>query len=361
MKTIQIVTQMEGGGAQRVAMLLQEGLLQKEEDCEVWFLYKKRATYDNQPNILTILDRPPNGIKDYFYIIKQLFHLIRKRKPIKIISHTHYANILTLPIAALLGVKKRIAVQHNPVETYPKAAKKMDKLIGSLGIYTKNVVVSKAVNESLNNYPKRYKNRLVQIFNGVKVKEPTLSGDVVKSQLGIEKENPVIINVGRLAEQKNQKYLIDLIAEMEGVHLLIVGDGELREDLQGYCNILDCKNRVHFLGEISPDEISNFLNASNVFVFPSVFEAMGLALVEAMSMGLPVIANDLPATREVLAVKEGEKDNGIIISVTEFERFISQIKEIILDKELAATLGNNAKERAKLYSVENMTDQYQKL
>ncbi|SMD72728.1 Putative glycosyltransferase EpsF [Bacillus mobilis] len=361
MKTIQIVTQMEGGGAQRVAMLLQEGLLQKGEECEVWFLYKKRATYENHTNVLTILDRPPEGIKDYFYIIKQLFRLIRKRKPIKIISHTHYANILTLPIAALLGVKKRIAVQHNPVETYPKVAKKMDKLIGNLGVYTKNVVVSKSVNESLNSYPKNYKDRLVQIFNGVKVKEPTLGSDEIKSQLGIEKETPVIINVGRLAEQKNQKYLIDLIAKMDGVHLLIVGDGELKEELQEYCNVLDCKNRVHFLGEVPPDEISNFLNASNVFVFPSVFEAMGLALVEAMSIGLPVIANDLPATREVLAVKEGEKANGIIISVAEFEKCISQIKEILEDKELAVTLGNNAKERAKLYSVENMTDQYQKL
>ncbi|MEH7613928.1 glycosyltransferase, partial [Gottfriedia acidiceleris] len=208
MKIMQIVTQMEGGGAQRVAVNLNNEMNKMGLNSNLCFLYLKRPTYSHVPNTSVLME---NKITSIFGFIKLLFKLIKfiiSFKPDVLVTHTHYSNVLVQPIAWILGVRRRIAVQHNPVETYPRVAIILDRLLGNFNIYTKNVVVSKTVLDSYEKYSKRYKDKLVLIYNGIEIEEKNEKSNN-KYDFNFSNDEPIILNVGRLSLQKNQKIIIE--------------------------------------------------------------------------------------------------------------------------------------------------------
>lgn len=354
MKIVQVVTQMESGGAQRVAILLNEALRNQGYDAEVWFLYLKRPTYTDFPGVRVLLQHKPSAL-DYFKIVNKLQHWLRSHQPDVFITHTHYANIIGQFVAKLSGVTKRLAVQHNPVQTYPKVAKWADWLLGSTAFYSANIAVSQVVVDSVINYPKAYKKILTKIYNGIPNLERQNSNQQIRTQWKLPENAPLLVNVGRLARQKNQTTLIEALLHLPDAHLLLIGEGELRDDLQNQVAQLKLKDRVHFLGELKSEDVLKLLSASNIFVFPSLYEAMPMALVEAMGLGLPIVAGDIPAMREVLG------DAGIIVPSENAKEIARGIQQILNSSELAHRISNSSLERARLFSIEKMVESYEKL
>lgn len=354
MKIVQVVTQMESGGAQRVAMLLHEAFLNQGYDAEVWFLYLKRPTYKNFPGVKVLLAHNPLGL-DYFKILSDLQSWLRAHQPDVFITHTHYANVIGQIIARLCSIPRRIAVQHNPVQTYPKIAKWADWILGSTAFYSTNIAVSQVVVDSVINYPEVYRKTLIKIYNGIPLLECQNSRLQVRSQLGLLENTPLLVNVGRLARQKNQATLIEAILHLPEAHLLLVGEGELRDELQKKITKLGLDKQVHFLGELKHEDVLILLSASDVFVFPSLYEAMPMALVEAMGLGLPVVAGDIPAMREVLG------DAGIIVPSNSAEEIASAVQQVLNSSKLANSMSNCSLERAKIFSIEKMVESYEQI
>jgi glycosyltransferase involved in cell wall biosynthesis len=359
MKIVNIVTQMEAAGAQQVAVNIANLLQRKGYEAEVWFLYMKRPSYEGYKGVRVILNRKPSSILDYLLIFWGLIKLFRQCKPEVVITHTYYSNIMGQIAARLFGVRARLAVQHNPVYTYPKAARFLDNLIGNLGFYKRNIIVSKAVLNSLDSYSGIYKKWLRMIYYGIPMLKAVPNKENARRQFGLPVEGPLIVNVGRLAAQKNQYMLLKLLKRLPHLQLAIAGEGELRSVLEDEARALGVLDRVFLLGEIPPEEIGNFLSAGDVFVFPSVYEATGLAMVEAMQIGLPVIASDIPGIREVL---EEEKEEGalagILVHPEDEQGFCRAVENILEHSDLAYSLINRGKARAKLYCVEQMADNY---
>lgn len=358
MKYVQVVTQMEGGGAQRVAVMLSEELIKRGHDSELWFLYNKRSLYKALPYVRVLLDYPPKNLVDYVKIILKIITMLIKTKPDTVITHTYYSNILIQPIAFLLSVPRRIAVQHSPMETYPAKARYLDRCLGSSKLYLTNIAVSDTVISSMSGYPEKYLKKVKRIYNGVKKHSPISDGLGLKlyNLYDIPKGSSLMVNVGRLAQEKNQKLLIQILVNLPAVHLILIGDGEDKAFLQELAIKLGCINRVHFTGEIDPEKVQEVLSICQVFAFPSLYEAMGLALVEAMNQGLPIVASDIPAVREVLGTEDLA---GLIVSNANIHEFTSAIKKLLTDREFAEKLGQKAKERAKIFDIKDMTDAYE--
>jgi glycosyltransferase involved in cell wall biosynthesis len=354
MKVVQIVTQMESGGAQRVAMLLHEALVNQGYDAQVWFLYLKRPTYKNFPGVKILLEHNPSGL-DYLEIIKNLQSWLRSHQPHVLITHTHYANVIGQFIGKLCGIPRRIAVQHNPIQTYPKIARWADWILGTNAFYSANVAVSQVVIDSVINYPEFYKKILTKIYNGIPLLERQNSRQQVRTQLGLSENTPLLVNVGRLAHQKNQATLIAAIIHLPEAHLLLIGEGELRDDLQKKVAELGLEKQVHLLGELKSEDVLRLLSASDVFVFPSLYEAMPMALVEAMGLGLPVVAGDIPAMREVLG------DAGIIVPSDNAEEIANAVQQVLNSSELAVSMSSRSLERARVFSIEKMVASYEQI
>ena len=138
------------------------------------------------------------------------------------------------------------------------------------------------------------------IPNGIDVKKFRFNNEVrnqIRKDLGIE-DKLVIGNVGRLCYQKNQEYLLEAFAKLQAQRLdsvlLLVGEGELKADLQRQVERLGIADNVIFYGVT--DKVQNLLWAMDMFVFPSRFEGLGIVVVEAQAAGLPVIcSNGVPS------------------------------------------------------------------
>ncbi len=353
MKIVQLVTQAEAGGAQRVAYLLAQEFERRGHESKLWFLYRKRAAYDGLPMVRSLWPERP-GPLDQFRIAGRLVSELRREQPDIVITHTHYANVMGQCAARLCGIPKRIAVHHNPLETYPKVARLADFLLCATGGYTNIVAVSDAVIRSLDRYPGRFRRTLQRIYNGVPPSpHPACAADL-RSRWDLPTGVPLLLNIGRLARQKNQQVLLGALARMPQAHLALAGDGELRGSLSQQAEELRVRNRVHFLGELDSAEIPLLLAAADIFVFPSLYEAMPLALVEAMRAGIPIVASDIPAHREILA------DGGMLTQPGPAE-FALAAGALIENFEERARLSAIARSRAALFTVEEMAYGYERL
>ena len=108
------------------------------------------------------------------------------------------------------------------------------------------------------------------------------------------------------------------------------------------------------MGELAPEEVRGVMYACDLFMFPSLFEAMPMALLEAMSAGMPIIASDIPANRELL------QDCGILLP-PDPEQFAGAAARLFAQRPEAAALGEKAARRARQFTVDAMADGYESL
>ena len=157
---------------------------------------------------------------------------------------------------------------------------------------------------------------------------------------GIPKDAVVFLNVGRLDPQKGQAYLLRafhcILPQAPTAYLVILGDGLLRSALRQLASELGIADRVRFPG-IRTD-VGAFFEMADVFVFPSVFEGLGLALVEAMAKGLPCIASRLPALTEVIA----DSSTGMLVRAGTVEELAGAMLGLYGDGARRAVLGRHA-------------------
>jgi glycosyltransferase involved in cell wall biosynthesis len=112
---------------------------------------------------------------------------------------------------------------------------------------------------------------------------------------------------------------------------------------------------VQFAGELDRDDGLGIVAAADVFVFPSLFEGLPLALAEAMSLGVPIAASDVPANRELLG------DTGILVPAGDAATMAAAVQSILSDASLRERLSTTERRRAESFSVAAMADSYERL
>jgi glycosyltransferase involved in cell wall biosynthesis len=354
MRIIQVVTQLEAGGAQRAAVLLSDGLSARGHTVETWFFYRKRDAFRGATNLrLMFEDRP--AVLATLQLPFRLTSRLREFGADAVIAHTHYANVIALPAAAAAGVPVRIAVQQNPVDSYPFLARHLDRILGRGKTYSDIVSVSHSVADSASRYATAYRAKMTVIHNAVSSPEGLRGDRAELARFGIPPAVPFLVNVGRLHYQKNQATLIRALTNVPAAHLVMIGEGELRGELVGLAAKLRLRERVHFMGELPWDDAIRISRHACAFVFPSLFEGMSLALVEAMSLGLPIVGSDIPSIREAIA------DGGLLTPPTDVQGLASSINRVVDDEALAARMRTRSLERAQMFSLAGMTDAYESL
>jgi glycosyltransferase involved in cell wall biosynthesis len=145
--------------------------------------------------------------------------------------------------------------------------------------------------------------RIVVIPRGVVPEEWGHADDAgrVRQELGWAGRYPVVLNVGRLVPQKGQQYLVRAMAAVveRFPHALavVVGAGRLRGLLEALIRELRLEDHVRLMGQRV--DVARLLQAADIFAFPSLFEGLGNALLEAMASGRPCVCSDIPPLREV--------------------------------------------------------------
>lgn len=162
----------------------------------------------------------------------------------------------------------------------------------------------------------------------------------VRGSVGIPPGVPVAGVIARLTEQKGHVYLLEALAQtaaLERVHLIVAGEGNLDDSLRKRSQSLGISSRVHFVGVRR--DIGNLLNAIDVFVLPSVWEGLPLALVSAMAAGVPVVATAVAGVPEV--VKHGR--TGLLVPPGDAAELGRAVARLISDPALGRRLADAAR------------------
>src|SRR5262245_36971611 len=191
-------------------------------------------------------------------------------------------------------------------------------------------------------------------------------GDVRMSSgvvLGLREELPVIGTVCRLVEpKKGLRVLLEAMEHLEReaakpvCQLLIVGEGPAKEALQSLSERLGIAARVIFSGRRR--DIPQLLSLMDIFVLPSLYEGFGIAILEAMAAGKPVVATAVGGIPEF--VVSGE--NGFLVPPGDSVGLAAAIRHLLAKPERAKAMGYNGQEHVrKHYSIESVVRQHEQL
>ncbi len=148
----------------------------------------------------------------------------------------------------------------------------------------------------------------------------------------------VLISTGRLIERKGYQYLIKAMHGLGNVELRLIGEGNLKNNLEGLA--ASCNVKVNFLGKVSHHCLPEYLRNADIFVLPSLNEGMSNAILEAMACGLPIITTDTGGSKELI------KDNGFIVKKADINELKQAIKLFIQNPELVVQMGKASRRLA---------------
>lgn len=185
--------------------------------------------------------------------------------------------------------------------------------------------------------------RIQVIYSGIDFEEFWKSSHTSSIEMPTLPEAPIIGMVGRLQPVKGHTYaiaaMLSILEQHPNAKLVLVGDGPLLEELQQQVRELNIEHSVMFLGYQDPSKIASLLKRFTVFLMPSLSEGLGLSLIEAMSVGTPVIATEVGGMLDV--VQDG---TGFLVPPQDPTAIALQVNWILDNPEEARDLGERGKE-----------------
>lgn len=287
-------------------------------------------------------------------MIPRLRRVIREFEPH--IVHTHsYVLRYSLPASLGMRVTAMVHTVHNLAlkETDP-AGRLLHRLV--FGRRVAAVAVGERVRQS---YLEHYGGEpAATIRNGVDTaafRQPE-ARQKWRGGHGFKDSDLLVASVGRLDPQKNPLGMIDAFAVAFGAdergHLLLAGDGGLREACRHRAGELGIAGRVHLMGVQT--ETADILAAADIFALASDWEGTPLAVMEAMAAGLPVAATAVGGVPELVA--DGE--TGLLSAPGDIRALSSSLARLASEPDLRQAMGSAAAARAQAFGVESMVSQY---
>jgi glycosyltransferase involved in cell wall biosynthesis len=291
--------------------------------------------------------RRPVSLTDDLVALYKLWRFFRRWKPD--IVHTHMAKAGALGrIAALLaGVPVRVHSFHGNVfrgyfgTVGSWATRTVERMLGHVttGIIT---VTPGQQHEIVGDLRIVSEHRTRLIPYGCDT-GGTVSPDVRESwrrELGIEPGTFVVVSVGRLTFIKNHALLLDALARCQmPMMLVIVGDGELRAELETQARALGITHRVIFAGRI--EDVTVAYQIADVVTLTSRNEGAPIAIMEAMGWGLPVVATRVGGVPDLV-----DKSSGILVDEGDSDALAAALDGLAQDRERARRMGAAARARA---------------
>jgi glycosyltransferase involved in cell wall biosynthesis len=273
-------------------------------------------------------------------IIYRVRSLLKNLKPDILHTHLYHPNYYGRLAAWGLGLKGVVAAIHNSYTTVKFHRRVWNFL---LGLGTDRILVSSPqVWQDVHRYDAAPSAKLQIIPYGIRLDEldPGLSPGEAKARLGVS--GFCLGVVGRLEEQKGHRFLLEalpvLSREINGLTVLLVGDGRLRDNLQRQAQELGVAHMVHFLG--TRRDLPRLFRAMDVFVQPSLWEGLPLALLMAMGAGLPVIATRVSGVIEVIT----DGANGKLAPPGDSQALTSAILNLARQPLLSRKMGDAARQ-----------------
>ncbi len=362
-KVLQLITELDVGGAERALLSLVKKLSSGKYDVMVAYLKGEGRLAEHFRDAgIKVFDLKMRNRMALGAVIR-LYRLLKREKVRVLHTHLIQADICGFLAGKMAGVPVIISTKHNPDEF----RKRRSIPVWLDGIFANRsdriIAVSNAVRDFLIKWERISEDKFTVIHNGIDMedfnfREFTSATDITakKEELGIDSSSQVVGTVRRLDEQKGHKFFLEAIPEIlkkvHGVKFLIVGDGPLQNKLEKLSEKLKISENVIFTG-IRRD-IPEILAIMDVFVLPSIFEGFGIVLLEAMAMKKAIVASRIGGIPEI--VDDGL--TGILIEPANPSEIANSIITLLKNPEKAKQMGDaGSKKVEKIFTADVMAKQ----
>lgn len=362
LKIVYIIDSLGAGGAERLLHDLTKHINKNRFDVSVISIFNKNDLAnkfrDYKINLIYLK-------YNFFYnplIIFRIEKILKSIKPDIVHTNLLYSDLYGRLAALLAKAPVIMSTCHNnePWRTSRKINKyylfrKLDNYLSTKT--TKIIAVSNEVNKCLIKQGINYL-KILTIYNGIETKffEKALPSNLYN------KKNPneiILGSVGRLDRQKGYDYLIRsisiVIKKISAVKLFIVGDGPERQNLQKLVKGLKLRQHIIFLGK--RNDVAKILKMIDIFVFTPIYEGFGIALLEAMAAGKPIVVSKTGGIIEVIK----ENKNGLLVKPKDSNEIAGKLLYLIQHKSFWNIMQKNNQNDVKKFDIHNTVNRYEKL
>jgi glycosyltransferase involved in cell wall biosynthesis len=355
-RVLLVQTQAENAGAQEITRLLGTGLRASGYEVFNLFFFRKSESFEEPPNTIYCATSRPSTPLALLRMLWAFGRHLGTVKPDVVLTFQHFGNVIGGAVTRLVSRAPVIANQVSSAMSMSWPVRAADIVMGSLGFFKFITLNSQHMQREYTRYPALYRSRMKHVAHGFDSKSLDLPKRIARQRFELPLDHVLLGCAARLHPHKRLDAAIQLLANEPCWHLALAGQGADEERLRLLADELKVADRLHFVGEISPQKMAGFLACLDVFVFPSQAETFGLAAVEAASAGIPSVVNDLEVLREVLSV-DG-KPAAIFVDATDNAKLSSAVSRVLTDDALRDELRRNARGLRSRYSVETMVEEY---
>lgn len=358
-RLLYLIDRLEVGGAERLLEMACRHLPRERFDIRVDSLFSGGQMAERLRRLgIPVEILCAKNLWDVFGFFR-LYKRLRDWKPHILHTHLFPANTFGRAAGRLAGVPVIIGAEHNLYREKPFHQRLADRILSRISdrIHAVSFAVANFTSAQeripISRFSVLYNFAELAVFNEARARR-----EENRKLLGILPREKALVAVGSLSRQKDHQFLLEvmkeLVGRMEGLQLLIVGQGPLRKALGERIGHLGLEGQVSLLGV--REDVPEILSACDIFVFPSVWEGFGIALLEAMAAGLPVVASRLDGIPEI--VREGE---GILLPAGDREAWVSAILDLLQNSEKSRALAAAGQRRSADFSVESGVRRWQNL
>ncbi len=350
MKILQVIPYFCFGGAETMCENLTYAQLKLGHAVTVVSLYGERTPISlrmEQAGVhILYLDKKP-GLD--VSMVPKLCKIMKQEKPD--VVHTHL-DVIKYAVAAakLAGVKACVHTVHNVAgkEAEGKIQKGINGTYFRLG-WSVPVALSPEVQTSIAAFYGRDAHDIPMAYNGIDLSRCRPKTDYSLGQ------TVNLLHIGRFNEQKNHKMLLSVFAKLHRedprCRLWLLGDGELRPEMEKLARDLGISEQVRFCGAQS--DVHPYLHDADIFLLPSLYEGMPMTIIEAMGTALPIVATEVGGVPDML--KNGEDG---LLTPCEEDAVLEAIRKLLCDEELRSGMGRSALKNSVRFSSMHMAEEY---
>ncbi len=294
-------------------------------------------------------------------VLFRLWRFLRRERPQVIQAFLIFANVAARIVGRLCKGVRIISSYHDEMVDEGWLIRMVDRLTVK---WTDAIVCcSEAVRRSVSSRIGGESDQYSTIYFGVDTVKFSGAAAVTRAEAGLREAHPVVGTVCRLVEpKKGLSVLLDAVACMKRrsltpeCQLLIIGDGPARESLQAMSKDLNIAGSVVFAG--MRHDVHRLLPLLSVFVLPSLYEGFGIAILEAMAAGVPVVATRVGGIPEFVI----HEDTGLLVTPGDPEELAAAIHMLLASPEQAEGMGRRARAHVrKKFHIDSIVRQHERL
>jgi glycosyltransferase involved in cell wall biosynthesis len=342
----------DNGGTSILASNLAKAMRARGHHVEEWYLFGADGDLPAGARVFVTAKRSHSPVL-LMALFFRVVAALRQSKPDVLFGLQPYSNLLVGVAGRIAGIRDRVPTYHGPRAFVTPSLMALDDIVYRLGLYTQMVGCAHSVVETYG------RDDMAVVVNGHDVPQ-VFSRAEARAALGLPPQGLILGQIGRLSNQKNQSFSLELIRRMPEATLVLLGIGPDEAALKSQIDAAGLADRVHIVPAIAHGRVGLFYSAIDLALFPSRYEGLSLAGIEAIHAGMPALCTDIPSFREMFAASQLLTAQ-LLLPEGDQAAWIARIRDILADQELRKEIGGELARLSPAYGFDVMAEQYLRL